>query len=184
MSLAFDANSLQSELSVRRLPVAKQAQRIADCLDQAITETRQLSRGLFPVRLETEGLPSALEELAKSACARFEIQCRFDSEGVVAVKNAVIATHLYRIAQEALTNAVKHSRARKLSIHLKAGANQLELRVEDDGAGLSPAKRKKATGMGLHIMAYRARAIGGTLHLGPGPRGGTVVSCCIPGGSG
>ena len=184
VSLAFDANSLKSELSVRRLPVAKQAQRIADCLDQAITESRQLSRGLFPVRLETEGLPSALEELAKSACARFEIQCCFDSEGMVAVKNAVIATHLYRIAQEALINAVKHSRGRKVSIHLKAGANQLELRVEDDGVGLSPAKRKNATGMGLHIMAYRARAIGGTLHLVPGPRGGTVVSCCIPGGSG
>jgi PAS domain S-box-containing protein len=184
VSLAFDANSLRTELSDRRMPEAKQARRIADCLDQAITESRQLSRGLFPVRLETEGLPSALEELAKAACARFEIQCRFDCEGSVALKNAVVATHLYRIAQEALTNAVKHSHARKVSIRLKAGANQLELRVEDDGAGLSAVKRKEATGMGLHIMAYRARAIGGTLDLGAGPRSGTVVSCCIPCGSG
>ena len=149
VSLAFDANSLQSELSGRRLPETKQARRIADCLDQAI-----------------------------------QIQCRFDSQGRVAVKDVVMATHLYRIAQEALANAVKHSRGSKVSIRLKGGASQLELTVEDDGAGLSAAKRKKATGMGLHIMAYRARAIGGTLHLGPGPRGGMLVSCCIPRGTG
>jgi PAS domain S-box-containing protein len=184
VSLAFDANSLQSELSGRRLPETKQARRIADCLDQAITEARQLSRGLFPVRLETDGLPSAMAELAKAASARFQIQCRFDSQGRVAVKDVVMATHLYRIAQEALANAVKHSRGSKVSIRLKGGASQLELTVEDDGAGLSAAKRKKATGMGLHIMAYRARAIGGTLHLGPGPRGGMLVSCCIPRGTG
>ncbi len=180
VSLAFDANSLRTELSGQRRPAAKKAQRIADCLDQAITETRHLSRGLFPVRLETEGLPSALEELVKAARARFQIECQFHSQGAVAVKNAVVATHLYRIAQEALTNAVRHSQAHQVSICLKAGARQLELTVEDDGTGFSAAKRKKATGMGLHIMAYRARAIAGTLHLGPGPQGGTVVSCCIP----
>jgi signal transduction histidine kinase len=98
----------------------------------------------------------------------------------VAVKNIAIATHLYRIAQEALANVVKHSGAGKVSIRLKTGASQIELRVEDNGAGLSPAKRKKATGLGLHIMDYRARAVGGTLHIGPGRRGGTIISCCVP----
>ena len=183
VSLAFDANTLQSELSGQHRPEVKTARRIAEFLDQTITEARQLSRGLFPVRLETEGLPSALEELAAAADARFKIDCRFTSPGLVTVKNAVIATHLYRIAQEALANAIKHSRAQKVSIRLKATAVQIELRIEDDGAGFTVASQKKAAGMGLHIMDYRARAIGGTLQIGPGRRGGTVVSCCIPSGS-
>ena len=180
VSLGFDANTLQRELSAQRRPEAKIARRIAHFLDQAITESRQLSRGLFPIRLETEGLAPGLEELAKTTGARFKIRCRFESKGPVALKNSAVATHLYRIAQEAVTNAVKHSRARTVSIRLRARAGQLELRVHDNGVGLSSAKRKKATGLGLHIMDYRARAIGGTLHLGPGRRGGTVVSCCVP----
>jgi signal transduction histidine kinase len=95
------------------------------------------------------------------------------------VKNSSVATHLYRIAQEAVTNAVKHSRATKLSISLRARADHFELRVEDDGAGFSLATRRKATGMGLYIMDYRARTIGGTLRINPRRRGGTQVSCCV-----
>ena len=180
VTLAFDANSLRRELATRRRPEAKMARRMADYLDQAITEARQLSRGLFPVRLETEGLPPALEELAKATRDRFRIRCRFDSEGLVTVKDNSVATHLYRIAQEAVANAAKHSQARRVSIRLRARADQIELRVEDDGAGLSSAARSESTGMGLHIMDYRARTIGGTLHVGAGRRGGTVVSCCVP----
>jgi PAS domain S-box-containing protein len=179
VSLAFDANSLQRDLSAERRPEAKTARRIADFLDKAITESRQLSRGLFPVRLGTVGLTPALQELADSTSARFKIQCRFDGNGPLSVKHAAIATHLYRIAQEAVANAVKHSQARTVSIRLRARTNQIELRVEDDGAGLSPAKRKQATGLGLHIMDYRARAIGGTLQITPRRRGGTIVSCCV-----
>jgi PAS domain S-box-containing protein len=180
VSLAFDANALQRDLSAQNRPEASIARRMADYLDQAITESRQLSRGLFPVRVGEVGLNPALQELADSTSARFKIQCRFAGKQPVAVKHAATATHLYRIAQEAVNNAVKHSRARTVCIRLRAQANQIELSVEDDGAGLSPARRKKATGLGLHIMDYRARAVGGTLHIGPGPQGGTVVSCCVP----
>jgi PAS domain S-box-containing protein len=179
VSLAFDANSLQGQLAAARRPEAPTARRIADYLDRAITETRQLSRGLFPVRMEKEGLPSALEELARATCERFGIPCRFFSKGPARVKNSSVATHLYRIAQEAVTNAVKHSRATKLSISLRARADHFELRVEDDGAGFSLATRRKATGMGLYIMEYRARTIGGTLRINPRRRGGTQVSCCV-----
>ena len=96
------------------------------------------------------------------------------------VENRIIATHLYRIAQEAVTNAVKHSRARKVSIRLRDRAGGLELSVEDDGAGLSAAKPEEGAGLGLHIMDYRARSIGGTFRLSPGAHGGTTVSCCVP----
>jgi PAS domain S-box-containing protein len=180
VSLAFDANSLEQRLSAQRQPEAEIAKRLADFLDRAITESRQLSRGLFPVRLAQEGLAPALDELARAICDRFKLQCRFEGQGLVAVENSAIATHLYRIAQEAVTNAVKHSRARSVRICLRDHAGQLELRVEDNGTGFSSAAQKQSKGMGLHIMGYRARMIGGTLHLKSSRRGGAVVSCCVP----
>jgi signal transduction histidine kinase len=178
--LAFDANSLQGQLAAQHRTEAKAVGRIALYLDHAITEARRLSRGLFPVRLEREGLAPALEELARTTRERFSVRCRFVSKGSPSVKNSVVATHLYRIAQEAVRNAIKHSRATNIIIRLCARAGGLELSVEDDGSGVAAAGRAKATGMGLHIMDYRARAIGGALQLGPGPHGGTKVSCCVP----
>jgi signal transduction histidine kinase len=130
--------------------------------------------------LEAEGLVPALEELARATRERFQIGCRVTSKKPVVVENRLTATHLYRIAQEAVTNAVKHSQARKVAIRLRDRAGGLELSVEDDGAGLPAAKPKEAKGLGLHIMDYRARSIGGTLRLAPGSRGGTKVSCCVP----
>jgi PAS domain S-box-containing protein len=180
VSLAFDANSLARELSSQRGAQAPTARRMAELADQAITETRQLARGLFPVRLDSEGLPSALEELAKTTRDRFKTHCRFRSKGAVTIPNSTIATHLYRIAQEAVANAVKHSQARVISIDLTAGADNLWLKVEDDGKGLRPKTSQGEAGMGLHIMDYRARSIGGTLRVTSRPRGGTQVFCCVP----
>jgi PAS domain S-box-containing protein len=180
VSLAFDANSLEQQLAAQSRPEAKTARRLADFLDQAIGESRQLSRGLFPMRLGREGLVPALDELAKATRDRFKLRCRFASKEPVVVENTAMATHLYRIAQEAVNNAIKHSRARTISIRLIGREGALELSVEDDGVGLSSLQRKQATGMGLHIMEYRARTIGGTLDIGPGRPSGTVVSCCVP----
>ena len=98
----------------------------------------------------------------------------------MSVADSASAIHLYRIAQEAVANAVKHSQAHSVSIRLAADARRLELSVEDDGRGLASARLKEAAGLGLHIMDYRARAIGGTLEVGRGRRGGTLVSCCVP----
>jgi two-component system CheB/CheR fusion protein len=94
------------------------------------------------------------------------------------------ATHLYRIAQEALNNAIKHGRATVIVINLRSDANGLELAVEDNGRGIPSNALNQGSGMGLHIMRYRARSIGGTLQFGPGPHGGTLVSCCVPRPSG
>ncbi len=132
------------------------------------------------MRLGTEGLPPALEELAKATRDRFQIGCHFATHGPAPALERATATHLYRIAQEAVANAVKHSRARSLQIRLCTRAQDIELSVEDDGAGLSAASRSKSTGLGLHIMDYRARTIGGALRFARGRNGGTVVSCCVP----
>ena len=95
------------------------------------------------------------------------------------MKDSAANTHLFRIAQEAVNNALKHAQARHIVIRFSATAAQIELTVTDDGQGI-PAELNDTAGMGLHIMAYRARDLGGILEIRPGTRGGTVVSCCIP----
>jgi signal transduction histidine kinase len=132
--------------------------------------------------LEAEGLSSALEELANSTSERFGISCRFASNDPAAITSKAMATHLYRIAQEAINNSIRHGQARSIEIQLRGDNEQLELRVEDDGTGTEAATAEpgKLSGMGLYIMDYRARAIGGTLRLGPRVSGGTTVSCCVP----
>ncbi len=180
VSLAFDANSLERELADRAMPEAKTAARIAQFLDQTITEARQLARGLFPIRLEAQGLPSALEELARTTQERFGITCRFESSQTAAIASKSTATHLYRIAQEAVVNAIKHGKARAITLRLESRDGQLKLQVEDNGQGIASAK-SSGQGMGLHIMDYRARSIGGSFSFAPGAAGGTTVCCCVPG---
>ncbi|HWH70011.1 MAG TPA: ATP-binding protein, partial [Candidatus Sulfotelmatobacter sp.] len=179
VSLGFDANGLESQLAAKSQPEVATARRIALFLDHAITEARQLSRGLFPIRLAAHGLPSALEELASTTRDRFRIPCRFVNQRPVALPGEALATHLFRIAQEAVTNALKHAQPKGILIELCVRATTLELRVEDDGIGISEPPQSR-TGMGLHIMDYRARSIGGTLGVAPGARGGTTVTCSLP----
>ncbi len=181
VGLAFDANALVRELTDAGRQETAASERIASELDQAITEARRLARGLFPLPLETEGLPGALELLARTIAHRFRIQCRCDSAAPITLRSSAMATHLYRIAQEAVNNALKHGHARTIAISLLAQDDGLELRVEDDGDGM-PADRARNSsgGMGIPIMEYRARSIGGALRVRKGVSGGTVLSCCVP----
>jgi PAS domain S-box-containing protein len=180
VSLAFDANALQRKLAAKELPEAAAAQRIADYLDHAITESRQLARGLFPIRLAAEGLPSALQELAAATAERHRIVCTFHGPAKPPALSKATATHLYRIAREAVTNAIKHSQAQAIAIRLTCDGDSAELRIEDNGIGMSRSAASALSGLGLYIMDYRARGIGGVLRLEPGSPGGTSVSCCVP----
>jgi len=146
-------------------------------LDEAITESRSVCRGLYPVRLETEGLVPALEELARTTSERFNVECVCEAESRRLQCNIATATHLYRIAQEAVNNAVKHSGGRCIAIRLSGSDGAVELTIKDDGHGLPSASRRHA-GMGLHIMDYRARRIGGMLDIGSNGTG-TVVVCRV-----
>lgn len=179
VSVAFDANALEHLLSAQARPEAATARKICALLDQAITESRQVSRGLYPVRLEAEGLASALEELAGFTGERFRIPCVFEGELPPGCPEQSAATHFYRIAQEAVTNAVKHSGAKLIRISVRRQDDQLELKVEDDGRGFAEDSLVHR-GMGLHIMRYRSRSLRGRLAIDPRPGGGTVISCCAP----
>ena len=141
----------------------------------AILEARMLARGLSPVQLESDGLMSALHELVTTTEQLFKISCRFECEEPVLVEDNGIATHLYRIAQEAIHNAIKHGRAAHVSVTL-ADAGDHTLTISDDGLGL-PTEFSGSQGMGLRIMKYRAGMIGGRLSIGAGQHNGTQVVC-------
>jgi PAS domain S-box-containing protein len=179
VSLAFDANSLEQSLTSQSRPESAVAHRISALLDETITESRRVSRGLYPVRLETEGLVPALTDLANTTSERFNVRCFCKTEAPGPVCDHTTATHLYRIAQEAVNNALKHSGARTVSIQLTESNDRIELTVEDDGTGIERVPPQNS-GMGLHTMDYRARSLGGNLRLFRPDRGGTVVSCQVP----
>jgi PAS domain S-box-containing protein len=179
VSLAFDANLLKDQLERTRSPETTLAGRLVDLLDSAISESRQVSRGLFPIRLDAEGLSSALAEMATSTLDRFGVDCRFRGTAALASVAKPVATHLYRIAQEAISNAVKHSDARRVDVTIDSREGQLWLCIADDGKGLPHISRRNPAGMGLHIMNYRARSIGGELRVESRPGGGTRICCCL-----
>lgn len=148
-------------------------------LREAIAETRRLARGLGPVALDSSDLSIALQGLAGSVCQEYGPRATFVSPEPIGVEDTSIAVHLYRIAQEALNNALKHSQGRTIVIALRRDHTHLELSVEDDGAGI-PLDGTTNPGMGLRVMDYRARLIGATLEVGPRVGGGTIVLCKLP----
>jgi PAS domain S-box-containing protein len=195
-ALSFAAELLARKLTRAGGPAAAAellptVRTIADELDRAMTETRSLARGLNPVDIRAGGLSSALADLAERASATFGVHCRFrppprGAPGAEIDDNGT-ATHLFRIAQEAVANAVRHGKAAHVDISLAAAPpGTLTLTIADDGAGFSAAGLpREHPGIGLRTMEYRARVIGGTLHVGPGPHGtGTAVSCVIQSGGG
>ena len=179
VSAAFSANLLHEELAKDATATAPRAGRIADLIDDAITQARNLARGLYPVRLETEGLETALQELAATMGRRFGISFSVECHGAPPSSTPETGIHLYRIAQEAVVNAAKHSRAKSVVVRLRSTPDGGSLIIEDDGAGI----RREAVnreGMGLRIMEYRARMVGGRFRIEERSAGGTRVACDFP----
>ena len=174
--IALMSESLAELLEEKGLAESTQAERISDLINTAINQTRGVARGLFPVRLEENGLPSALEELAANVSELFKINCRFVSDHPPLGVDNAIALHLYYIVLEAVANAVKHGKAKNIEITLESPGDRHLLGVRDDGMGLSTANSTQ-TGMGIRIMQYRARVIGATLSLENLPDCGTQLTC-------
>jgi len=150
-------------------------------VNAAIENTRALARGLSPVGSEPDGLCAALQALAARATERYGIPVTFQARITRPPGcDPKSATHLYRIAQEALTNAMRHGGATRIRILLNACRDGLELRITDNGRGLLDTRRDASDGLGLKIMRHRAQMLGGTLRLRAGAAGGTTVRCACP----
>jgi two-component system CheB/CheR fusion protein len=174
--IALMTASLADKLEERGVPEAAQTERISGLINKAIRQTRGVARGLFPVRLEENGLVSALEELAATSSELFKINCQFTClEAPAAVENEV-ALHLYYIVLEAMANACKHGNAHNVYITLDSTRDGYCLTVRDDGKGMSSSVKVHG-GMGIRIMQYRARVIGANLTLEGSPGSGTCVTC-------
>ena len=137
-----------------------------------------LSRGLSPVSLEADGLMSALKELSENAADLFKTSADSNARSLYQLNDNVVATHLYRIAQEAISNAARHGRAKTIVVALSIDRNETRLSITDDGCGF-PAPADRSGGMGLRIMRYRAEMIGAVLTIEPVKGGGTSVACVL-----
>jgi signal transduction histidine kinase len=120
----------------------------------------------------------ALKELAASVAAAFGVHCVCDFRAPAGIGDQTVANHLYRIAQEAIHNAIKHGKAREIALGLSESRGELLLAIKNDGVGLPPRAGRK-TGMGLQNMKARARMIGASLQIRPGESGGTEVTCLL-----
>jgi PAS domain S-box-containing protein len=157
---------------------AKTLEESAQTVNRNVVLARKLAGGLQAIELAASGLKNALRDLAASACDNSGINCHVKIARGVHVPDDTVALHLYRIAQEALTNAVKHSGAKNVLITLDRSKTHTCVSVQDDGKGFAPRKRGK--GLGLHMMRYRANALGGELKIERRRTGGTDITCVIP----
>jgi two-component system sensor kinase FixL len=178
--IKFKVTLLEQKLQPKAPAEALDARSLEGLLNGAIEQARNIARGLHPVDLEARGLMSALQELAGSVATVYGISCGCEFVSPVLVHDHLVATHLYRIAQEAINNALRHGRARRISIRLFGRRDRLVLKIQDNGSGF-PARPGRKSGMGLHLMNYRARAIGASIEIVPGPAHGTVVTCRLRG---
>jgi signal transduction histidine kinase len=138
-----------------------------------------LSRGLHPVELKHDGLLDALRELAQRIEDTHDIRCTVTAHGDINLEESAIAYHLYRIAQEAIHNAVKHADSPAIHVRLAKDSEQLVLSVRDIGKGM-PHDMSASQGMGLHTMRYRANMIGASFQLFGAPDEGATVTCTLP----
>jgi len=176
--IKFKTTLLEQKLQDKAPPEATDARAIEELLNTAIQQARNIARGLHPVDLEARGLMSALQALASSVESVFDLSCVCKFRKAVLVHDHITAAHLYRIAQEAISNAIKHGRATRIIVRLNGEGDSLILTVEDNGVGF-PSKPKRKGGMGLHLMNYRARAMGARLDIQRRASAGTVVQCRI-----
>lgn len=178
-ALELGAQGLIGTVSNLSAEAAQTLRHLAQQLREAVAQTRRLSHGLSPVSLESGGLLHALLELAEGTLALTRVECQFVSSKVEAFPDSATASHLYRIAQEAVANALKHGHPCRIVISLTRRRDRVFLEVSDDGRGFDPAIVSGA-GLGLGVMRYRAGLFGGELQVKSSPGKGTRVVCSVP----
>jgi signal transduction histidine kinase len=175
---ALAAQVLKEKLSAKSAPEVAEAEKLVNYLEEGIDLTRNLARGFFSPELDADGLSVALEGLAENISERFAVNCIFRAEGPIPMRDDAVATQLYRIAQEAATNAAKHAAAEQIDICISVDDSELTLAIMDDGVGF-PNNALDSKGLGLRLMRHGAALIGGTFHIRRNGQRGTIATCKV-----
>jgi len=174
------AGALARNLAKESPENAARAREVSENTRHALDSLRMLARGLTPEVIQLEGgLTGALLKLAANVENMFRIRCLYECAGTVEIRDENVALHLYRIAQEAISNAVRHGGAQEVVIVLRRHDGRVSMLIRDDGSGI-PQPLPLTSGMGLRSMRYRAESIGATLEIRPGASGGTEIVCTLP----
>ena len=174
---ALAAQVLKEKLAARCCPETNDAERLVQCLEEGIDFTRNLARGYFSPELRAEGLVVALQDLAETINEQSDIHCVLHGDELIPIHDATVANQLYRIAQEAVTNSVKHAAASHIDIRLAMDGPKLCLSVVDDGVGFPDNPR--SGGLGLHLMRHAAALSGGTFDIRRNGGKGTIATCRV-----
>ena len=178
-ALAYQAKALEKMLlNVQHKDAAQLAASIALQAQTAVIHCKQIAQGALPFELETNGLVAALDIFVANIRAMYGIDCHFEADNFVRLSGANLALNLYRMAQEATHNAIRHGGAKQVGIRLSIVQGMLSLTINDDGCGFADVKTKAQEaikGMGIKIMQYRARQLGASLDIVPGLGKGTQV---------
>jgi PAS domain S-box-containing protein len=177
LGAAFSSKAISTGLPAD-LPAAAELNDLARLINSAVQQTRDIARGLNPVELDSGGLMAALQELTERPYPG--ITCRLECQRPVLLPDAKAALHVYRIAQEAVANAVQHSRGTEIVVRLTEDEENVDLQIADNGSGFARMQTGEQQGLGLKIMKYRAQAIGGKLWVDTTKDGGTLVICVLP----
>lgn len=176
-AVAFMARSVALRLKNHRVIEVNDIEKIAQLVNAAATDTRNLSRALHRVDVDSAGLVAALEDLVDREI--WKTPCRLEIKPPFHIDDDAAASHLYRIAREAVINANKHAQAREIVVELGNWRKGIVLSITDNGVGFQNVLNS-VPGLGFHIMNYRARAIGGRLEIERPKKGGTRVTCYLP----
>jgi signal transduction histidine kinase len=174
---ALAAQVLKEKLAARSAPEVTEAEKLVRYVEDGIDLTRRLARGFFSPELDADGLIVALQDLAEKTRERFRINCVFDVDDSVRIRDSTIANQFYRIAREAVTNSAKHAAAKRIDIRLARDGAALSLTIIDDGLGFPDKPR--SGGLGLRLMRHAAELSGGTFDVRRSGRSGTIVTCQV-----
>ncbi len=177
--LGYLAASLHRKLRATDSPEAESAAELAQAIPNALGQIKAIVKGLIPLEVGARDLVPAIRAMAANIEERTGISCSYESNGSISVQDDNVAVQLYRIAQEAVTNAVKHAQADHIELAMSVDSQTLVLEVRDDGVGIA-SHADNSSGSGMHIMRHRADVIGGTLTVERRDRGGTLIICSLP----
>ena len=177
--VAFMSEVLFQKLTNQGQAEAKQAAMITAYINEAISKTRILARGLYPVELKEADLPAMLQNLAKNTEAIYPVKCQFICECEHSIDDSLAVINLFRIAQEAVNNAIKHGNPANISLKLVSLPTGITLEISDDGSGINQTANTEA-GLGLRSIQYRASLLGGSMQISALPEGGTRLTVSLP----